>query len=280
MPLTCPPQDYHQRCTRTPLVLDQGSGPTPGSLPNRASQRVRAAERRTQPERVKSPTLPTSSSETLVRQLISELEQVDDPDALASWAQRALPLKNQLAVVDAQALEAAFVSRLVRLGEPGSDPLASSAQRNGTSDDQPRAETVTVIGKPVRERNRNHLRFVASQPCLICGRTPSDAHHVKFAEQRAMGRKVSDRFTVPICRLHHRELHRRGDERAWWRSKDVEPLAIAARLWETTHAVEPTADVQTDCNDPQSVARLNGRHSDAALPRNNETKPIVRPEPR
>ena len=91
-----------------------------------------------------------------------------------------------------------------------------------------RTETVTVIGKPVRERDRNHLRFVASQPCLICGRTPSDAHHIKFAEQRAMGRKVSDRFTVPICRLHHRELHRRGDERAWWRSKEIEPLAIAA----------------------------------------------------
>ena len=73
-----------------------------------------------------------------------------------------------------------------------------------------------VINKPVRERDRNHLRFVASQPCLLCGRTPSDAHHIKYAEARAMGRKVSDKFTVPVCRLHHRKLHRRGDERAWW----------------------------------------------------------------
>jgi hypothetical protein len=77
---------------------------------------------------------------------------------------------------------------------------------------EPASEEVAVIGKPVRERDRNHLRFVASQPCVLCGRTPSDPHHIKFAGQRAMGRKVGDRFTVPVCRLHHRELHRRGNE--------------------------------------------------------------------
>ena len=97
----------------------------------------------------------------------------------------------------------------------------------------------STIKKPVRERDRDHLRFVATQPCLVCGRTPSDAHHVKFAEARAMGRKVSDRFTVPICRLHHRELHRRGNERAWWEKQGIDPLAIAASLWERTHAVAP-----------------------------------------
>jgi hypothetical protein len=77
---------------------------------------------------------------------------------------------------------------------------------------------VTVITKPARERDRNHLRLVAGQPCLVCGRTPCDPHHIKFAEQRAMGRKVSDRFSVPLCRLRHRELYRRGNERSWCRS--------------------------------------------------------------
>src|SRR6516165_12824257 len=56
-----------------------------------------------------------------------------------------------------------------------------------------------------------------------------------------MGRKVSDKFTVPICRLHHRELHRRGNERAWWKNQGIDPLPIAASLWDRTHAVESAA---------------------------------------
>ena len=98
-----------------------------------------------------------------------------------------------------------------------------------------------MIGKPRRERDPDHLRFVAAQPCLVCGRTPSDPHHIKFAEQRAMARKVSDRFTVPIFRLHHRELHRHGNEGAWWRRQGIDPLVTAADLCGRTHAVEPAA---------------------------------------
>jgi len=33
---------------------------------------------------------------------------------------------------------------------------------------------------------------------------------VRFAQKRALGRKVSDEFTVPLCQLHHRELRRWG----------------------------------------------------------------------
>jgi hypothetical protein len=135
---------------------------------------------------------------------------------------------------------------------------------------------VTVIGKPVRARDRNHLRFVASRPCLICGRTPSDAHHIKFAEQRAMGRKVSDRFTVPVCRLHHRELHRRGNERAWWQGKEIDPLPVATDLWARTHEPDPVAHDLPDQLEP--VRSLNGRHVKPAHPVNDETKPIIRPE--
>src|SRR4030095_16204056 len=83
-------------------------------------------------------------------------------------------------------------------------------------------QQVTPLNKPVRLRDRNHLRFVSTQPCLACGRSPSDAHHLKFAEQRAMGRKVSDEYTVPLCRLHHRELHQRGDELTWWQQLHVD----------------------------------------------------------
>ena len=89
------------------------------------------------------------------------------------------------------------------------------------------------IGEPKRIRNRDHLRYVASQPCLVCGRSPSQAHHLRFAQPRAMSRKVSDEFTVPLCATHHHELHMRGDEVEWWKDQQIEPLAIAEELWNT-----------------------------------------------
>jgi len=131
--------------------------------------------------------------------------------------------------------------------------------------------------------HREHLKFVSSQPCVVCGRTPSDAHHIKFAEQRAMGRKVSDRFTIPICRLHHRELHRRGNERAWWESQGIEPLSIAATLWDKTHVVVPGAANIAGDGPTTMNGKLNGRHLGngvgvAGRCRKDETKPILRRE--
>jgi hypothetical protein len=82
-----------------------------------------------------------------------------------------------------------------------------------------------------RHRDKTHLRFVALQPCLICARTPSDAHHLRFAQPRAMGRKNSDEFTVPLCRMHHSQNHRVGNEAEWWRSSGIDPLPVANRLW-------------------------------------------------
>jgi hypothetical protein len=87
-----------------------------------------------------------------------------------------------------------------------------------------------------RLRDLDHLQFVRGQPCLACGRSPSDAHHLKFAQQRALGRKVSDEFTVPLCRTHHRELHQRGDERIWWQHRNIDPLNTAHRLWQYTRS--------------------------------------------
>jgi hypothetical protein len=225
---------------------------------------------------------PAEAPAGLRERLIFELEQLEGPEALAAWAQRALPLKNRLSAADAQAVEAAFEARLARLGEGASGrgpktPELNSHDLGGEPTPGPRE--VTLIGKPVRGRDRNHLRFVASQGCLVCGRTPSDAHHVKFAEQRAMGRKVSDKFTVPICRLHHRELHRRGNERAWWQSQGIEPLVIAADLWGRTHSAEPAAvniagDPATEFN-----RRLSGNGAAAAgRAQIDETKPVGNPK--
>jgi hypothetical protein len=92
-----------------------------------------------------------------------------------------------------------------------------------------------TIAEPKRLRDKAHLKFVASQPCLICGRQPSDPHHLRFAQPRAIGLKVSDEFTVPLCRGHHRQVHQAGNEIAWWEDLQVNALEIAGGLWEKTH---------------------------------------------
>jgi hypothetical protein len=90
------------------------------------------------------------------------------------------------------------------------------------------------LDAPDLEQPQAHRDFVCSQPCLICGRRPSDAHHIRFGQPRALGRKVSDEFIVPLCRVHHRDLHRRSDERAWWKAANIEPMEVAQRLWGET----------------------------------------------
>jgi hypothetical protein len=95
-------------------------------------------------------------------------------------------------------------------------------------------KSVLTISEPKRRRDKAHLRYVASQPCLICGRQPSDPHHLRFAQPRALGLKVSDEFTVPLCRGHHRQLHQAGNEVAWWEDLKINALEIAGVLWEET----------------------------------------------
>ena len=91
-----------------------------------------------------------------------------------------------------------------------------------------------TINEPRRHRDKAHLKFVASQPCLVCGRSPSDAHHLRFTQARALGRKVSDEFTVPLCRTHHRDNHSFGDELAWWERRGIDPVATSRLLWIST----------------------------------------------
>jgi ERF superfamily len=95
-----------------------------------------------------------------------------------------------------------------------------------------------AISEPRRHRDKAHLKFVASQPCLVCGRSPADAHHLRFTQLRAMGRKVSDEFTVPLCRTHHRDNHSFGDEVAWWERRAIDPIATSRMLWISTRRIE------------------------------------------
>jgi hypothetical protein len=92
-----------------------------------------------------------------------------------------------------------------------------------------------VLSELRRVRDKDHLRYVAAQPCILCSRSPADAHHIRFAQPRALGAKVSDEFTVPLCRDHHRELHNSGNEIAWCHYMGIDPLPVAKRLWDESH---------------------------------------------
>jgi hypothetical protein len=105
-------------------------------------------------------------------------------------------------------------------------------------------KSVLTIAEPKRLRDKAHLRFVASQPCLVCGRQPSDPHHLRFSQPRALGLKVSDEFTVPLCRGHHRQLHQAGNEVVWWEGLKINALDIAKGLWAQTHPKSAAADTE------------------------------------
>jgi hypothetical protein len=120
-------------------------------------------------------------------------------------------------------------------------------------------KSVLTIAEPKRLRDKAHLKFVASQPCLVCGRQPCDPHHLRFAQPRAIGLKVSDEFTVPLCRGHHQQLHQAGNEVAWWASFNVKPLEVAKELWDQTHAKDGqfNQQIQTITADNSETATKN-----------------------
>jgi hypothetical protein len=126
-------------------------------------------------------------------------------------------------------------------------------------------KSVLTIAEPKRLRDKAHLRFVASQPCLVCGRQPSDPHHLRFAQPRALGLKVSDEFTVPLCRGHHRQLHQAGDEAAWWDNSNINALEIAKGLWEESR-------MKTFPTRGSSISTASAPGSTPAAPRQDVSK--------
>ena len=210
-----------------------------------------------------SATLDPIRSAALRDQLLTELTAVTSADGAGSWARTALAAKNTLTASDAKLVEEAFEQRLLELTLPGASPeaatptnddasrvqaegpqhAAATAQPNIASSAPGQATTgidksALTIAAPRRYRNRDHLRFVARQPCLICGRKPSDPHHLRHMQPAALGRKASDEFAVPLCRIHHRLVHRVGNEAAWWQDAGIDPIKAARKLWEETRRAE------------------------------------------
>jgi hypothetical protein len=125
-------------------------------------------------------------------------------------------------------------SAVAETPSPAEPPLAAAAAPRllpGRID-----KSRLALAEPKRLRDKAHLQFVAAQPCLICGQQPCDPHHLRFAQPRALGLKVSDEFTVPLCRGHHRQLHQAGNEMAWWKECKIEPLPMAKALWQQTRS--------------------------------------------
>jgi hypothetical protein len=226
---------------RQQLGSDRPTGRSAGNKPASASL---------QPE------LPVALSASLRIELLRQIDDLSSADEAALWAQRRLVAKNRLSIADAREVEEAFATKLevipaenAKAGEAAATFKESLAGKTLKID-----KSVLGFPEPRRIRDRDHIRHVMKQSCLICGRRPSDPHHLRLAQSRALGRKVSDEFTVPLCRTHHREIHRCGDEGSWWQNTGIDPLAAARALWLETHpllrAEATTGNNETAANMP------------------------------
>jgi hypothetical protein len=186
--------------------------------------------------RSQAPTSPPPAKSAQIRdRLLAEMNALLTEDDLANWAHHSFLLKNSLVSADAQAIENAYEAKLATCAEKSATSSTSIVAVDQISEktvSAPMEAQVTPTFKPPIRRSKAHLTFVATLPCLICKSTPSDPHHLKIARPRSLGRKVSDEFTVPLCRTHHQELHRHGNEANWWKDKQVLPLPFAKELWE------------------------------------------------
>ena len=246
---------------------------------------VRSGSRRQQ--RPSKPVLDADASAAVRDSLVNQIAVLDAADAAIAWAGRSVSAKNTLTAEDASLVETAFRDRM-QLLEPEiyppnskppqlqTAPVENVAQHGstdaailGAGDDQQKnlqgssiafdGDRFTVV-KPRRCRDKHHLRFIAVQPCTVCGRRPCEAHHLRFAQPRALGRRVSDEFTVPLCRIHHRELHRQGDERSWWDRANINPMSIALKFWQQTQGVALPASSNQK---PKIQGLTNGSSSEA-----------------
>jgi hypothetical protein len=236
---------------------------------------------RRRPPTIRTATTLAADQSALQRdRLLTELEGLQSSDDAASWAHQSLPAKNTLTVADAELVEDTFRIKLAIFGEqqPGELPEAAQdrvemqpAQSHPDAPKPakglPKRPGGRLAAKTICLRDKDHRKFVSAQPCLVCGRSPADAHHLRFAQPRALGRKVSDEFTVPVCRVHHRELHRQGDEAAWWQGIKIDPLPIARRLWQHARPNGTAVAVDEDIGSTSAIApNRSAQRTGATIP--------------
>ena len=255
--------------TTPPSKADRPPGNQNGQLNRRrthSTQQVSSLQRAQVVSNSPKPPLDSKASIALRDQLTAEIEEIDSDEEAANWAYRVLSAKNTLTTTDADRVEKAFRARLASIVSDAADGQSPESRfpRGNRSKKPVRAaaidKSVLSFPAPRRIRDQDHVRLVAKQPCLICGRLPADAHHLRFAQSKALGRKVSDEFAVPLCRGHHREIHRCGNEAAWWKKAGIDPTVPARALWLQSHPLpaangddqsrtEPRSATQTGPND-------------------------------
>jgi len=201
--------------------------------------------------RIPAMELTPGESASLLKRLLSDVRGLKSPEAALAWACQAIGAKNSLSGADAQLVDDAFRAKIADFEIASPDKIApaptikkdAADPRSGLtepSDSKPIDKSVLLLPEPRRLRDKAHIKCVSKRPCLICGRQPSDSHHLRFAQQLALGRKVSDEYTVPLCRTHHCEVHRSSDEPSWWKQAGVDALATAHMLWRETHPMRAT----------------------------------------
>ena len=188
------------------------------------------------------------------------MRSLDSAEAAAIWASKTLNAKNSLITADARLVEDAFRDKIASLEDENGDSenvarLSRRPEQAGAAQaaQSTAASLAMVVNKSLlplpetrRLRDKHHIKWVSKRPCLICGRQPSDPHHLRFAQPRALGRKVSDEFIVPLCRAHHREVHRSSDEMDWWKRAGIDPLGFAQKLWRDTHPLHQSVAEKSD----------------------------------
>jgi hypothetical protein len=178
--------------------------------------------------------------------LLGEIASIASFEAAAQWAKRVIPIKNTMTAEHAREVETTLEAQLASIGnvpdtlegrrnDAASEAHPTKAPASPAMEQTLEFESHSVTPKVRRRRDKRHRQFVASHACLVCGGQPSDAHHLRFAQPRGLGLKVSDEFTVPLCRSHHREVHQTRNEIRWWAQLGIKPLDIAYKLWNTTH---------------------------------------------
>lgn len=88
-----------------------------------------------------------------------------------------------------------------------------------------------------REFDPDHLAFIRTLPCVVCGDDVTvEAAHIRYVDRSVakpmtgLGIKPDDKYTVPLCGLHHRDQHN-NNEREWWETLGIDPVKKALALY-------------------------------------------------
>jgi hypothetical protein len=224
-----------------------GQRPTANSTLGRREKAVRAARA----------LLSAEQSAALRDKLLVDIAQLESADEAADWVHKNLPSKNALATAEAYLVESAFRDRLATIestspvaqsafpnadaghdtasGQAFVEPMEASTAAQIILPQKPAGRSRRVAAKTIRLRDKEHCKFVTTQPCVVCGRMPSEAHQPNqglSAEKSATS--TPSRFAVCItgnCIATAMRPHGGGRRRR--------PSTIALELWRRSQSGDP-----------------------------------------